>query len=192
MASKTTSIKPNAGPRRAAFVLSEVIVATGITALLMVALVAFFMFAGQSFAAMFNYADLDGANRIAMDTLTTDLRQCNKVNTCTTTSLTLQDYDGVSTLSYTYDPTAKTLVRTRINPTTGASTTTLLKGCTSLTFTICQRNPVGGSYDVYPAATALTAKVVNISWICSRSIFGNSINTESVQTARIVIRRQGT
>ncbi len=68
MASKTTSIKPNAGPRRAAFVLSEVIVATGITALLMVALVAFFMFAGQSFAAMFNYADLDGANRIAMDT----------------------------------------------------------------------------------------------------------------------------
>jgi hypothetical protein len=34
--------------------------------------------------------------------------------------------------------------------------------------------------------------VVNISWICSRSIFGNSINTEAVQTARIVIRRQGT
>ena len=187
MASKTTSIKPNAGPRRAAFVLSEVIVATGITALLMVALVAFFMFAGQSFAAMFNYADLDGANRIAMDTLTTDLRQCNKVTLCTANNITLQDYDG-ATLSYTYDPAAKTLVRTR----NGANATTLLKGCTSLTFTICQRNPVGGSYDVYPAATAATAKVVNISWICARSIFGNSINTESVQTARIVIRRQGT
>jgi len=114
------------------------------------------------------------------------LRQCNKVNTCTTTGLALEDYDGIA-LTYTYDPTAKTLVRTK-----GASTTTLLKGCTSLTFTICQRNPVGGSYDVYPAATAATAKVVNISWICSRSIFGNSINTESVQTARIVIRRQGT
>jgi Tfp pilus assembly protein PilW len=188
MASKITSIEPNARPRRAAFVLSEMIVATGITALLMVSLVAFFMFAGQSFAAMFNYADLDGANRIAMDTLTTDLRQCNKVTACTTNNLTLQDYDGVSTLSYTYDPAAKTLVRTR----NGASATTLLKGCTSLTFTIAQRNPVGGSYDVYPAATAATAKVVNISWICSRSIFGNSINTEAVQTARIVIRRQGT
>jgi YD repeat-containing protein len=153
----------------------------------MVGLVAFFMFAGQSFAAMFNYADLDGANRIAMDTLTTDLRQCNKVTACTTNNITLQDYDG-AVLSYTYDAAAKTLVRTR----NGASATTLLKGCTSLTFTIAQRNPVGGSYDVYPAATAATAKVVNISWICSRSIFGNSINTESVQTARIVIRRQGT
>jgi len=163
------------------------IVAIGITSLLMVGLVAFFMFAGESFAAMFNYADLDGANRIAMDTLTTDLRQCNKVTACSTNNLSLQDYDG-SALSYTYDRAAKTLVRTR----NGASATTLLKGCTSLTFTICQRNPVGGSYDVYPAATPLTAKVVNISWICSRSIFGNSINTESVQTARIVIRRQGT
>jgi len=187
MASKITSIEPYAGPRRSAFVLSEVIVATGITALLMVGLVAFFMFAGESFAAMFNYSDLDGANRIAMDTLTTDLRQCNKVKICTTTSLTLEDYD-LSILTYTYDPAAKTLVRTR----NGASATTLLKGCTSLTFTICQRNPVGGSYNVYPAATPATAKVVNISWICSRSIFCNSINTESVQTARIVIRRQGT
>ena len=191
MDSRITPTKTNAGPRRAAFVLSEMIVAVGITSLLMVGLVAFFMFAGESFAAMFNYSDLDGANRIAMDTLTTDLRQCNKVTVYTTTSLTLQDYDGVSTLNYTYDPTAKTLVRTRVNPTTGTSTTTLLKGCTSLTFTIAQRNPVGGSYDVYPAATAATAKVVNISWICSRSIFGNSINTEAVQTARIVIRRQG-
>src|SRR5258708_18039169 len=185
MASKITSIEPNARPRRAAFVLSEMIVAIGITSLLMVGLVAFFMFAGQSFAAMFNYADLDGANRIAMDTLTTDLGECNKLTACSTTILTLQDYDGVA-LIYTYDATAKTLVRTK-----GASTSTLLKGCTSLTFTICQRNPVGGSYDVYPAATPLTAKVVNISWICSRSIFGNNINTESVQTARIVIRRQG-
>ena len=187
MACKITSIEPHAGPRRAAFVLSEVIVAVGITSLLMVGLVAFFMFAGQSFAAMFNYSDLDGANRIAMDTLTTDLRQCNKVTACTANNITLQDYDG-STLSYTYDPAAKTLVKTR----NGASATTLLKGCTSLTFTIAQRNPVGGSYDVYPAATPATAKVVNISWICSRSIFGNSINTEAVQTARIVIRRKGT
>ena len=187
MASKIKSIEPNARPRRAAFVLSEMIVAIGITSLLMVGLVAFFMFAGQSFAAMFNYADLDGANRIAMDTLTTDLRQCNSVTNCTATSLTLQDYD-LSILNYTYDPTAKTLVRTR----NGGSATTLLKGCTSLSFTIAQRNPVGGTYDVYPAATPATAKVVNISWICSRSIFGNSINTESVQTARIVIRRQGT
>src|SRR3989442_10308481 len=99
MDSRITPTKTSAGPRRAAFVLSEMIVAVGITSLLMVGLVAFFMFAGESFAAMFNYSDLDGANRIAMDTLTTDLRQCNKVKICTTTSLTLEDYD-LSILTY--------------------------------------------------------------------------------------------
>ena len=55
-----------------------------------------------------------------------------------------------------------------------------------------QRNPVGGSYDIYPAATAATAKVINVSWMCSRKIFGIKEDTESVQTARIVIRKQGT
>ena len=64
-----------------------------------------------------------------------------------------------------------------------------LTGCHSLTRATCRHSPAGGSYGVYPPAAA---KVENISWICSRSIFGNSINTESVQTARIVIRRQGT
>jgi hypothetical protein len=48
-----------------------------------------------------------------------------------------------------------------------------------------------GSYDVYPAASAATAKVVNVSWICSRQIMNGMENTESVQTARIVIRKQG-
>jgi hypothetical protein len=67
----------------------------------------------------------------------------------------------------------------------------LLSGCDSLSFTIAQRNPVNGSYDVYPAATATTAKVVNVSWNCSRTVLGFKANTENVQTARIVIRRQG-
>jgi hypothetical protein len=67
----------------------------------------------------------------------------------------------------------------------------LLKGCDALTFAIAQRNPMGGSYDVYPTASPSTAKVVNVAWNCSRTILGRKANTENVQTARIVIRRQG-
>jgi hypothetical protein len=40
-----------------------------------------------------------------------------------------------------------------------------LTGCHLLTRAICRRHPAGGSYGVYPAATA---KVENISWICPR------------------------
>ena len=111
------------------FLLAEALVAIGITSLLVLAICAFTMFSGHSFAALFNYVDLDDANRICMDQLSRDVRQ---------------------------------------------------------------RNPVGGSYDVYPVATPGTAKVVDVSWLCSRTIFGRKENTESVQTARIVIRKQGT
>ena len=41
------------------------------------------------------------------------------------------------------------------------------------------------------SATVATAKVIDLSWVCSRSILGQKANTESVQTARIVIRKQG-
>jgi len=54
-----------------------------------------------------------------------------------------------------------------------------------------QRNPIDGSLEVYDAASFDVAKVIDVSWVCSRTIFGRKENTESVQTARIVIRKQG-
>ena len=33
-----------------------------------------------------------------------------------------------------------------------------------------------------------TAKLIDVSWKCSRKIMGEKLNTESVQTAKIVIR----
>jgi hypothetical protein len=66
----------------------------------------------------------------------------------------------------------------------------LLTNCDFLTFQIFQRNPVSASYDVYPTANAASCKLINVSWICSRSILGSRLNTESVQTAKIVIRKQ--
>jgi hypothetical protein len=34
--------------------------------------------------------------------------------------------------------------------------------------------------------------VVDVTWKCSRTILGVQANTEAVQTAKIVIRKQGT
>jgi hypothetical protein len=165
-----------------------VLVAVGVTALLFLAVCAFCEFSGRSVAALFNYVDLDDVNRIAMDHLTRDVRQANRVKDWSTNSLVLEDSDGLD-LSYVYSPSTHTLTRTK----TGESTNkVVLTECDRLSFWIGQRNTVVGSYDVYPVATPGTAKVVNVSWACSRSIFGRKENTESVQTARIVIRKQGT
>lgn len=172
--------------RRAGSVLPEAIIAVGVTGILVVTLCAFTFFTGKSFAALFNYVDLDDVNRIAMDTLTRDVRQSNRVTGATTNTLTLEDADG-SSIVYTYSPTAKTLTRNK----NGVSKVVLTE-CSKLSFNLGQRNTSTGGYDVYPAATPTTCKVVNVSWMCSRSIFGRAENTESVQTARIVIRKQST
>jgi len=159
--------------------------AAGITGILALVLVSISVLSGRSFAAFYNYVDLDDNNRIAMDTLTRDLRECNRVTSCSSSTLVIEDSDGVS-VTYAFNAGTKRLTRTK-----AANVRTLLQGCDSLTFAIAQRNPVSGTYDVYPTATPATAKVVNVSWNCSRQILGRTANTENVQTARIVIRRQG-
>ncbi len=171
--------------RRAGWTLPETMVSIGISGVLMVAVVGLSMTSGRAFLALSNYVDLDAKNKVAMDTLTRDLRECNRVTACTTNSLSIQDSDG-STISYTYNSSAQTFVRSK----NGVSKT-LLTQCATMGISIAQRNPVGGSYDVYPTATPANAKVVNVSWNCFRTILGLRANTESVQTARIVIRKQG-
>ena len=189
MDSKVTSTEARRRQSTSGALLLEAIMAIGITALLMLALVAVSVFSTRSFTALFNYVALDDANRLAVDQLTRDVRECNNVSACSTNVLTVVDSDGFN-LSYNYSPTAKTLTRVK----NGVSKV-LLTECDTMTFTLGKRNPVSGTYDIYPVPSAseiTEAKVVNVAWTCSRSILGVKQNTESVQTARIVIRKQGT
>jgi len=174
---------------RSAFVLSEMMVVMGITTLLVLAVMCFFMLSTRSFAAIFNYVDLDDANRVAMDTLSRDIRQANRVKNFTTNGLvvTLTLDDAAGDLSYTYDPVLRTLSRR-----TPTESRVLLQNCDTLHFDLRQRNPINGTLEMFDAASFDVAKVIDVSWVCSRTIFGRKENTESVQTARIVIRKQGT
>ena len=135
-----------------------------------------------------------------MDQLSRDVRQANYVDSFSTISVSGQvvtnkvvldvpNGAGSAKLSYEWLPSTRNLTRTSSSDNVAK---VVLHDCDRLNFDVRQRNPVGGSYDVYPVATPGTAKVVDVSWLCSRTIFGRKENTESVQTARIVIRKQGT
>jgi hypothetical protein len=164
----------------------EALMAIGITGLIMLALVGISVFSGRSFVAMANYVELDDANRLAIDTLTRDLRSCNKVFFCTENFLALEDFDGFY-LYYVHSPYSKTLWRYK-----AGDAKTLLTNCEDLRFQLGKRNTQPGTLDQFPAAEANEAKVVDVSWKCYREILGVKANTEAVQTAKIVIRRQGT
>jgi hypothetical protein len=166
--------------------LVEALMSIGITGLIMIVLVSITVFSGRSFVALANYVELDDKNRIAIDTITRDLRACNRVFYHAENFLALEDSDGFF-VYYIFSPTTKALTRYK-----AAQVSTLLTGCDSLVFNLGKRNTAPGTLDQYPAASVSEAKVVDVTWKCSRTILGVKANTEAVQTAKIVIRKQGT
>ena len=181
----STNLAPASRRRAGGFLLPETLISFGIMGILVAAIASFTLFSGRSFAALFNYVDLNDDNRVAIDLLTSDVRQADKVFAYTTNALILEE-DSNYTIYY-YSPYRQMFFRIR-----NGVPKVLLKNCEWLNVQFGQRNTVGGSYEVFPAATPETAKVINISWVCNRTIFGDRANSEAVQTARIVIRKQGT
>lgn len=172
--------------------LADLMVAIAVSGIILTALLSFTVYAAKSFAGMENYVDLEQKSQNALDIMTRDIRESQFLisygtktlsNGVTVTNIvTFQDSDNTPLMfQYTND----VLLRIKTN-----SVATLLTNVDFLTFQIFQRNPVAGTYETYPTATATNCKLVSVSWICSRSILGAKLNTESVQTAKIVIRKQ--
>ena len=180
----------HADRRRAGSTLIELCIAMGVGSVVMLAICSTFFFFAKATISLSNYSDLDNASRNALDTITRDVRQMVQLDTYSSNSTTVR-LDLLSTngtLSFVFDRPNKTLTRVY-----GAESKVLLNDCDTLNFGLFQRNPVSGTYDQYPAATnnlAATCKLIQLSWVCSRKILGSTMNTESVQTAKIVIRKQ--
>lgn len=183
-------IKPRQ-PSLRAFTLIEMSVSMAVSGIILTALLSFTIYASRSFAALENYVDLEQKSQNALDTLTRDIRQTISLSSygtrtvngqLVTNSLTFNDSDG-QPLTFTYADDV--LLRQK----NGASTM-ILTNVDYLSFLIYQRNPIGGSYDQFSTYNAPNCKLISVSWICSRSILGSKLNTESVQTAKIVIRKQ--
>ena len=159
----------------------EMLVAGSLASLVFAATAMLWIFSARSFEALGNYGDLDRASRNALDLMSRDIRQTKGVTSYSPTSLTFQDWDN-GALTYAYDANARTLTRQK-----SGVNTLLLGQCDYLNFDISQRNP-SNNFSFYPATNASLAKLIDVSWRCSRTILGAKINTESVQTAKIVIR----
>lgn len=165
--------------------LVEVMVATAIGTLILAAAGSLMVYNVRSLAALTNYADLDRYSRNAVDKLSQDIRQTTNLVSFTSTELEFNASRGRSNIVYTYSPTSRTLVRRE-----GDNREILLSECDSLTFTVYGRNNVSNTWDQFVVTNASGAKLIKLNWTCSRTILGQALNTESVQTAKIVMRKQ--
>jgi len=179
MDSKITSSRAK---RAGAFTLMEMMVAMAVSGLALGAMATFVLYSARSFNAMFNYADLEQKTQIAVNTLSREIRQAQAVMYYATNELIFRDYDG-NLLTYSWNPTSRALVRVKNN-----QAKVLLTECDYLAFEVWQRSPIQNTWSNYPTLAITNAKLVSVNWRCSRTILGVTMNTETVQNSKIVIR----
>ncbi len=165
--------------------LVEVMIATAIGGIILAAAGSLMVYNARTLAALANYADLDRYSRGAVDKLSQDIRQATDLISFTSTELQFNSSLGRSNITYTYYPDTRELVRRQ-----GRNREVLLQECDALTFTVYGRNNVSNSWDQFVVTNAAGAKLIKLNWTCSRTILGQAVNTESVQTAKIVMRKQ--
>src|SRR5262245_28938579 len=167
--------------RRSGMTLVEMMIAVLAASAVMAVVAQLTLYTARSFVALGNYDALDQASQNALDILSRDVRQTRTLTSFTTNQLIFQDFDG-GQLIFTWDPSTRTFTRRK-----GTQTKVLLQQCDFLAFTIYQRN-VSNDFSFYKATTPDTAKLIALNWRCSRQILQKKVNTESVQTATIVMR----
>ena len=178
--------------------LVEVMVAGALGSVVLVVVVSLWMFSARCFASLGNYSDLDSKSRQALDSMLRDIRDATRISsfqrdgTNNWITLTNAQIAGVM-ITYAWSSSSRKLVRQK----TGQPDRVYLTECDVWDFHPYQRTPqTNGTYLFYPATNssgnydASICKLIDVTWKCSRTILGNKINTESVQTAQVVLRNK--
>ena len=174
--------------------LVEVMVASGLGSLVLSAVMAITFFSARSFAAVSNYVDLDAKSRMALDKMSQEIRQADALTSCgrvgNKTEAVFTGKDPLTgapyTLTYTHQQNLKTLTCTR----NAGTPQVLLTECDSIDWYMYKGGMTNGTDSPILTTDPTQCKVVQLTWACSRKIFGNKANTESVQSAEIVIRKK--
>lgn len=138
-----------------------------------------------------NYGDLDEFSRNTLDVLSRDVRNASAVGVSSTsaelvltnmflgTNVITYAWDGSNLLTRTYAPNGQTNY-----------TQIMLTNCDYLGFDYFMRVPTNNLQfiDITNAFSTNEIKLVSVSWRCSRSVLGVKLNTESIQTAQVVLR----
>jgi len=163
-----------------AMALPEMMVAIGVASLLLMVMATVFMTSTRGFAAMGNYVEMDTSSRVALDHMTTQIRQAAGLTEFSSSHLKFATAGNTNSfLVYDYDSTSGSLTEWK---TGDATTNTLLTGCNQLTFSLYN--------SAFAATTDMSqCKGLSVNWKCSRTVL-SSKNTEDMQQALIVLRNQ--
>jgi Tfp pilus assembly protein PilW len=176
----------------AAFTLIEMLVTVVLGVVLTLGVMILYVDGNQCFVAMANYQNLDKTSCNALDTLTRQIRGDSALMSYQSTSFLLFTNDTLGRsdrIAFNANAGTLTLTTTQNGVTT---VTTNLTGCDTWTCSLYDGVPTNSMTDIsfYPTTDPASTKVVQMNWKCSRSYLGTKLETESVQTAQIVLRNK--
>jgi len=202
MECKVISTTRPRGRAQSAFTLIEMVVATAVASIVFLAVASMTIYSSRSFCSLLNYTDLDQYSRMALDLMVRDIRSSDGLayagNAVTDTNgniigygqIILNNSGGSSNLSYTFDSASGGLWRTNGVPgAAGTLVSTNLIQCSNLVFSTYSDRTTNGTFDQFPETNAPNVRMIKVNWTCTRTILGQKMNTESVQSAKIVFRR---
>jgi hypothetical protein len=148
-----------------------------------------------SFVVMGNCTALDDQNRLASDQITRELRQATRIlsygEDADGKTLVLTNSVQGYAVGYTWNAEARTVTCEK----TDQPQVTCLKDCDSWDVLFFQNIPqISASLPFLPATNALGqpdldhARIVGMTWRCSRPVSGSKIDTEGAQSLQILLR----
>jgi len=177
-------IKPHLKRRNAGFTLIEILFVVILTIMVVVAGVTLAQNFMRTVAFLTNSVDLDTKSRLAADRMSQEIRQCDRIQSASRSSLMLRA--GTNVTSYVYYPETRELIRSM-----AGKDEKILTGCDYVRFDLFQRQPLSGLYDAYlPTISPTNAKVVQLNWVCSRTLFGFKANSTTMESGKVVIRKK--
>lgn len=179
--------------RAAAFTLVEYMFAVAIGVLVLGTGVVLWGYASKTSVTLWSYADLSMKSKMASDQISQKIRNAVAVKSFSSTDLVLlvpsaTETNGYDTVTYTYSPSAQTLVQTVVSPVNATATKTLLTGCSGFEFKVYQKIPQSGVDTLTVAVGTNTAKVVEMRWTAGRQLTGEKTNMTSVVSSKVVMR----
>jgi type II secretory pathway pseudopilin PulG len=192
-------IRKTKSRRQSAMTLVELMFASAISTVVIAIVMLLVVYAVRSFAALANYQILDQASSTTANEMSREIRKATSVvnfqNAGSTKWVEFANTNASPTYTIRYEWTEadQTLTSKRSDQ---ADAEALLEGCERWDFTFQQRTPLKGPTFGFSTNMVNQAecKVVTMTWKCSRTLGGGTslFNTESVQTAQIVLRNQKT
>ena len=176
---------------RSGLTLVELVIALAVAVLVASVIASLSMLFARSLATVINHVEIEAQSRQTLDTISREIRRATSVTAFGTNSITLAV--ASNQVTYAYDSGAATLTRVERNALgTVLDSSVFLRGCDSASFEIYQRNATNATYELFPSAATNTAKIVRLRWNLSRKIFDRKHSVETVNSARVVIRKKTT